>query len=109
MEPPAVAGQPRQQIGNAVVHAVLEQADVAVARAIEFQRDVGARGADQLAQALDHRRADHPFEFVLRGRGKAELAQRILHGAADAGLGIGQRAVEVEECDARMFQEIAFT
>src|SRR5690606_4198200 len=51
----------------------------------------------QLRKGILQRRADVGHQRLGRRRLQAELRQRVLHAARDALLGVGQRAIEVEE------------
>src|SRR5689334_21872114 len=55
-------------------------------------------GAEQADKTRAQRRANAPGQFVLgRNRRMIKLLQGILNRTGDARLGVGQRAVEVEE------------
>src|ERR1700761_7037458 len=87
-----------QYLRNVGIDAVLEQSDTAKSLAVELNAAIGeAVITEQSRKARAQWWPDAPDEFVLRWHRAAQLSQRILDGAGDAGLGIGQRAVEIEE------------
>jgi hypothetical protein len=98
-EPASVRAQPREELRNSRIDLVLVQAAVREVLAVVLDaalRLVG-REAEGVAERVEERRTDQRRERVGVGRLDAALAQRVLDRACDAGLGIGQRPVEVEE------------
>src|SRR5262249_17735703 len=67
--------------------------------AVVLDRLARVRGGhpEVTAEGELERWADQPLERVRIGHGPAALAQRVLDRARDARLGIGERAVQVEQ------------
>src|SRR5204863_122863 len=96
--PVAGRAKRRQHLDDAVVNAVLIEADVGKSLTVERHRAIGRIiAAEQSHKACAQRRADAPGQLVLaRDRMMIEPLQRVLDRTGDARLGVRQRSVEVE-------------
>ena len=97
-QPVAGCAKRRQHVADAVVDAVLIEADVGKSLTVERHRAIGRIiAAEQSHKAGAQRRADAPGQFVLgRDRGVVQPLQRVLNRSRNAGLGVRQRSIEVE-------------
>lgn len=91
-----------ERIEDAVIGPGPEYSPATIGRAVKSDGFLdGIVVPKQLREALTKRRTDDPSQVPLGGDFALKLSQRVLHGADDARGGVNQRAVQIEEDEAR--------